>query len=103
VALRLGDHRLDQAAVGLLDLSAATELGLGLAQAEDEGVTNPLELAGIEDPRAADGPHAPLDPVAGEGRREELAEPALEDRDLPAEVVACEPLRRDRDRRSTAR
>jgi hypothetical protein len=92
MALRSGDHPLDQAPVGLLRLRAPRELGLGVAQAQGEGVPDPLQLAGGEHPRPADSADAPLEPGAGEGRGEELAQPPVEIGYLPAQVVAGEPL-----------
>ena len=54
--------------------AAARELALGLAEADDERVADPLELGGAEHPRAADGADPPLDPLAGKRRGEELAQ-----------------------------
>lgn len=92
VAIRLSDHRLEQAPVRLLDLAASLELGLSLAQPHGERVADPLELGYTEHPGAAHGAHPPLESLAGEGGGEELAEPPLERGDLPPEVVADPPL-----------
>jgi len=97
MALGLGDHRLDQASVGLLLLAAASQLGLGLAQAEGERVADALELAGVEHPRPTDGADVPLDSLAREGRGEQLAQPLLEGGDLAAQVVARAAVSADRD------
>jgi hypothetical protein len=88
VAFRLGDHPLDQPPVGLLDVGSARELRLGVAQPQGEGVPDPLELPGREHARTADGADAPVQAGAREGGGEQLAEPALELRDLAPEVVA---------------
>ena len=79
VALGLGDHRLEQAAVGLLDVGAAAELGPGVAQAQRRARRGPARARRSPSTR---GPptraDAPLDPAAREGRGEQLAELALE-------------------------
>ena len=80
------------ASVGLLGLGPAAQLDLRLAQTDDQGVANPLELAGVEHAGAAHGPDPPLDPLTREGGGEELAQLALERCDLAAEVVADESL-----------
>jgi hypothetical protein len=82
VLLGRGDHRLEQPAVGLLDVGLALQLEARVAQPQGEGVANPLELAGREHARAAGGAHSPLEAAAREGRGEGLAEGALEPRDL---------------------
>ena len=46
VPVGVGDHPLDQAAIGLLDVRLAPELDLGVAQPQREGVAHALELAG---------------------------------------------------------
>jgi hypothetical protein len=92
VALRGGDHPLDQGAVGLLDVGLPGELGLGVAQPEREGVTDPLELAGGEHPRPTDGADPPLEPGPRKGGSEELAETAFEVGNLTPQVVAREAL-----------
>lgn len=93
MALGGGDHPLEQATVGLLDVGASPELGLRVAQAQGERVPKPFELARIEHSRAADGPDPPVEPLAGKGGGEELAEAPLEPGDLAAQVVACAALR----------
>ena len=92
MALRRSDHALDQAPVRLLDLGAPGELRLGVAQAQGEGVADPLELAGREHPRAADRADPPIEPGTGEGGGEELAESAIEVRYLTPQVVTGAPL-----------
>ena len=64
VAIGLGDHRLEQSPVRLLDLTAATELLLSLAQTYGEAVANAFELRHAQDAWAAHCRHAPLDPRA---------------------------------------
>jgi hypothetical protein len=86
--LGLGDHRLEQAAVGLLDPSPPVKLGLGIAKPDRERVPNPLELGGSEQARPPDRADAPVDPLAREGRGEKLTQPLLERGDLTAKVVA---------------
>jgi hypothetical protein len=92
VALRLGDHRLDQGPVRLLGLDPAAQVGLSLAQSHDQSVADSLELARVEHLGPADGADAPVDPLARERRGEQLPEPALERSDLPTQVLAGEPL-----------
>jgi hypothetical protein len=87
IAIGLGDHRLEQSPVRLLDLTAATELLLSLAQPHGEAVANALELRHAQDAWAAHRRHAPLDPRAREGRREQLTQSLLEQRNLPTELV----------------
>lgn len=87
VTVGLGDHRLDQAAILLLDLAAATELRPCLVQPCGERVAHPLQVGYPEHPRPADSADRPLDPLAREGGREKLAELLLQQGDLPAEVL----------------
>jgi hypothetical protein len=84
VALGLGGHRLDQAAILLLDPAPATKLGLRLAEPDGERVAHPLQLGDPEHPRPADRAHRPLHPLAREGGGEQLAQPLLQQGDLPA-------------------
>ena len=65
VALRIGDHRLEQASVRLLDLASAAELGLRLRKPHRQRVSNPLQLGDPEHAGPADGAHRPLDPGRG--------------------------------------
>jgi hypothetical protein len=88
VARGLGDHALDQAAVLLFDVGAAGDLGLSLADADHERITDPLELGGAQDARPADSPDRPVDALAGKGRGPELRELLLEAGDLTAKLVA---------------
>ena len=88
VALGLGDHRLDQAAIVLLDLSPAVELGLRLAEPGGERVADPLQLGDPQHPRPPDRANRPVDPLTGEGGGEQLAESLLQQGDLPAETLA---------------
>jgi hypothetical protein len=92
VAVRRRDHRLEQPAVGLLDLALASQLRLSLAQPNCKAVANPLKLGDAEHAGTANGRHAPLDARPREGRGEELPEPLLEQRDLPPELVPGPPL-----------
>jgi len=80
------DHLLEQRPVSLLDRPPPGDLGLGLAEPRRERVANPLELGHAEHPRAAGGADPPLDPAAGERCREQLTQPALEQRDLAAQL-----------------
>jgi len=91
-AVGLRDHRLEQAAVRLLDVGAAGDLALSLAQPVCERVANSLELRDREDPRPADRADMPVDVLTREGAREELGEPALENPDLAAKLFAGEAL-----------
>jgi hypothetical protein len=92
VTLGGGDHRLEGAAVGLLDVRPAGELGAGIAQPQRQRVADALELAGVEHARAAYRADAPVDVAPGKGRGEGLAKLALELADLPTQLVAGEPL-----------
>jgi hypothetical protein len=84
VLVRVGDHPLDQGAVLLLDVGAARDLRLRLADPHDQRVANPLEVGRAEHPRPSDRPHAPVDSEPGEGGGPELTELALETGDLAA-------------------
>jgi hypothetical protein len=88
MALRRGDHRLEQPPVRLLDLGLTGELGAGVADAPHERVADPLEVPRREDPGAADRADSPVEPLAGKRGREQLSELALERADLAAQVVA---------------
>jgi len=88
MAVGLGDHRLERAAVVLLDLAAAPELALGLLQAGCEPIADTLEVGDAEHSGAAAGGDAPLDATARERGGEELAEAALERCDLAPQLVA---------------
>ena len=88
IALRLGDHALDEAAVALLDVGAAGQLGLGLADPDQERVAHPLELGRPQDARAAHGADRPVDVLARKGRSPKLRELLLEACDLAAKLVA---------------
>jgi len=90
MAVGVGDHALEQAAVGLLLGATPGELGLCLADAHDEGVPDALELGGAQQARPADGSDPPLQSLARESRGEQLPEPALEPGDLAAKVLADE-------------
>jgi hypothetical protein len=95
VPVRLRDQALEGAAVVLLDPAAAPELALGLLKPDRERVADPLEVADAEDAGPADGADAPLDPLAGEGGGEELAEALLERSDLAPQLVAGASLGRN--------
>ena len=88
IALGLGDHALHEAAVSLLDVGTPRDLGLGLADADQERVANPLQLSSAEDAGAANGSDRPVDSLSGEGRSPELGELLLEAGDLAAKLVA---------------
>ena len=84
VLVRVGDHLLDEGPVLLLDVSAARDLRLRLADPHNQRVTNQLEVGRTQHPRTADGADAPVDAEPWERRRPELAELALEPGDLDA-------------------
>lgn len=88
VALGFGDHSLDQASVAFLHVGAARDLRLRLANADQQSVTDPLELGGAEDARSTDSADGPVDALAREGRGPKLRELELEARDLAAKLVA---------------
>jgi hypothetical protein len=92
VALGLGDHRLEQSAVGLLDLAAPTQLHLGVAQPDRERVADAFELRHAEHSRTTHSGYSPLDPGAREGRGEQLAQSLLEQRYLAAKLMAGQPI-----------
>lgn len=105
MALRGLDHPLEEVAVGLLDVGLAGEFGASVAKPERERIANPLEVAGAENPRAADRADRPVEAAARKRRREQLAELALKPADLAAKVLARPPfgLTRRRMRRSERR
>jgi hypothetical protein len=92
IAVRSRDHRLEQAAVGFLDLALARKLGLSVTESNRKTVTNPLELGHAEDAGPADRRNGPLDARPREGRGEQFSEPLLQQRDLPPELVPRPPL-----------
>lgn len=93
-----GDHPLQEASVSLLDVGAPAELGPGVAQPHHERVAHPLQIADREHARPAGGADAPGEAGTGKGRLEQLAELALELRDLAPKVVAGGPLLRRSER-----
>ncbi len=97
VAVGLGGHRLDHAAILLLDLAPAAELGLRLAEPGSERVAHPLQLGDPEHPGPANRPDRPLHSLAREGGGEQLAEPLLQQGDLPAKILAGTTLGEDVD------
>ncbi|TMK75605.1 MAG: hypothetical protein E6G49_01090 [Actinobacteria bacterium] len=92
VTLRRSDHRLEQPAVGLLDLALAGQLSLSIAQPHGKAVANTLELGDAQHTRSAHRGNAPLDPRTWKGRREELGEVLFEQGDLPPELLPRPPL-----------
>ena len=92
IALGLGDHALDEAAVSLLDVGAPGDLGLGIADANEESVADPLQLSSAEDAGAANGSNGPIDSLARERGGPKLGELLLEAGDLAAKLVADGPL-----------
>src|SRR5213592_1795880 len=78
IAVRSRDHRLEQAAIGLLELALARELGLSVTEPDRKAVANPLELGHAENAGPADRRNGPLDARAREGRGKELSEPLLQ-------------------------
>ena len=96
VTVRVRDHLLDQQAVRLLDVRAASDLGLRLADPDDERVADALEIGSAEHARPTGGADAPVDSAARKGGDPELAELPLEPGDLVAELVADPALLVDR-------
>jgi hypothetical protein len=92
ITVRRRDHRLEQAAIGFLDLALARELNLSVTEPDRKTVANPLELGHAENAGPADRRNGPLDARPWEGRREQLSEPLLEQRDLPPELIPRPPL-----------
>lgn len=78
VALRLGDHPLDESAVALLGVRAAAQLVLGLADAHEQRIADALQLGRAEKAGAADGADLPIDPLARKSGGPELGELQLE-------------------------
>jgi hypothetical protein len=80
---RVGDHRLDQFAVGLLDGVARGERAASFAETAGERVTNLLQLPQVKHPRRPRG----SDPVrhvdAAEPLGDQRGQLALEPPDLP--------------------
>ena len=74
-SLGLGDHALDEARGSGSSTSApARDLGLRLADANDERVADALEVGRAQHARTADRADAPVDSAAREGGGPELAE-----------------------------
>jgi hypothetical protein len=88
VAVGRRDHRLEQAAILLLDLAPASDLRLSLAEPHREPVADPLELGDAEDAGSTHGGNAPVDARSRKGGGEELPEPLLEQTDLSAQLLA---------------
>jgi hypothetical protein len=84
VALRGGEHVLEQLAVGLLDEGALGEGAVGLGEAGRERVADLLQLAEVEDPWRPGGDYAVrhVDPAEAVGN---------EPRDLPLELADLTP------------
>jgi hypothetical protein len=93
VLARFGDHRLEQAAIRLLRLASPAQLGLSLSEPHRETVSDALQLGHAEHSRATHGGHAPVDPLPGKRRGEQLAELALEGADLAPKLDPNAPLR----------
>jgi hypothetical protein len=88
MATGLGDHRLEQAAIRLLDVGAAAELDTGVTQARGKRIAYALEIAEAEYARAAGGAHTPIEALARKGLGEDAAELGLQAGDLTAQVAA---------------
>ena len=92
VALGLGDHALDEAAVLLFDVRTAPQLGPCLADADEERVPNSLELGRAENAGATHRADLPFDAPARERRGPKFGELLLEAGDLAAKLVADGPV-----------
>ena len=92
VVLRRGKHLGEKFAVGLLDQGALGERAVGLGEAGSERVADLLQLAEVEDPRRPGGvdPVGDVDPA--HALRDQPGELTLELADLPAQLIAREPL-----------
>jgi hypothetical protein len=81
-------HLLEPGSVPLFDPAPARDLGLRVSEAHGETVADPLKLSHVEYSRSAHGRHSELDPLAGKRCGKELGKPALEGRDLAAQLIA---------------
>ena len=93
VLLRGGDHRLEQPAVGLLDVGLAGELRAARRADAAPSASRTRSSSPVESTRGP--PTAPTChsiPRRGKAEANSLAEAALEPRDLAAQVVARAPL-----------
>ena len=88
VLFGLRDHRLEQPAIGLGDISPPCDLRASVAKARCKRVANPLEVAEAQNSGATHRTHRQLELAAGEVVCEELAELAFEPGDLAAQVGA---------------
>jgi hypothetical protein len=92
MALRSDEHLLQAGTIPLLDPASPRKLALGFAEPDREAIADLLELCDSQHARTARGGNPELDPLAGEGNGEELSQPALQDRDLAAKLIAHSPL-----------
>jgi hypothetical protein len=97
VGLGLGDHRLEQASVVLLDLAAPAKLGLRLAHPDGQGISYALQLGDAQHPRSTDRADRPVHPPAGKRGGKQLAEALLQQRYLATQVIADAALREEVD------
>jgi len=94
MSFRGDEHLLQPSAIALLDAAAPGQLGLGLAEPDREAVSHQLELGDAENPGATPRSDTELDSLARERGGEQLAQPALEHRDLPSKLVPDAPFGR---------
>jgi hypothetical protein len=87
VALRGGEHVLQQLAVGLLDEGALGEGAVGLGEAGGERVADLLKLSEVEDPRRPGSGDAARHIDAAEAVGDEPRDLRLKLADLPAQLL----------------
>jgi hypothetical protein len=89
---RVGEHRLDELAIGLLDGIALGERAVRLGHTARELVADHLQLAQVEHPRRTGGPDPVRHAHATETLGDQPTELTLELADLPAQLGAGQTL-----------
>lgn len=90
MATRLGDHGLEQATICLLDLGAASELGVHVSQACGKCIAHALEISEAENTRPPGGADAPVEVLAREGLGKDAAELGFQTGNLTPKVAASQ-------------
>jgi hypothetical protein len=89
---RVGDHRLDELTVGLLEGLALGKRAARLGEATGERVAQFLQLTEVEHPRRPHGGHPVRDEHPSQPLGDQPGELPLELADLPPQLRAREPL-----------